>query len=43
MKPRNLFLLEVLLAIASAVILAVLASRNAELLGPVLAIWPPLR
>lgn len=43
MKPRTLFLLETLLAIASAVILAVLAGRNGELLVPALAIWAPLR
>ena len=43
MKPRNLFLLEVLLAIAGAIALGVLASRNADVLGRVLSIWPLMR
>lgn len=43
MNPRNLFFLEVLLAILGALILALLASRNADLLGRMLMSWPGLR
>lgn len=43
MKPRDLFLLEILLAILGALTLALLASCNAELLGRMLTTWPGLR
>lgn len=43
MKPRDLFLLEVLLAILGALTLALPASRNTELLGRMLMSWPGLR
>jgi hypothetical protein len=43
MKARDLFLLEVLLAILGAFTLAWLASRNADLLGRMLMSWPGLR
>lgn len=43
MKPRDLFLLEVVLAILGALILALLASSNADLLGRMLMSSPGLR
>jgi hypothetical protein len=43
MKPRDLFFLEVLLAILGALTLGLLASGNADLLGRMLTSWPGLR
>lgn len=42
MKPRNLYLLEVLLAVAGAFTLAFLAAHHADLLR-VLSAWPWFR
>ena len=43
MKPRTLFILEVLLALAAVVALTLLASGHPELGSRILSGWPPLR